>query len=254
MNSLTSTFRVWGALMLRDIGLRAPGSRFGYILDLVQPFFQLGMMYGVFYNIGRVSDFGPSLFIFLFSGVFPYFLFTHTTARVMTVYKRARAFAPLHRFGTIDLAIALVILETLTVVVMGAGALLIGGAFGLPNSEPYNLPQLILSVVTMSFLALGVGLFNTCLVEYFGAWRLLWSVIARSLIFFSNVFYVVDFLPPVARHILFWNPVLHGVIWFRVGLYPNYPTSTFSPAYMIGFSITALLIGMTMERILRKTE
>lgn len=251
---MADSFRVWGAIMVRDIGLRAPGSRFGYLLDLVQPFFQLGMMYGVFYNIGRVSDFGPSLFVFLFSGVFPYFLFTHTSARIMTVYKRARAFAPLRRIGTFDLAIALMVLETLTVVVMGAGALVIAAAFGLPNAVPYNPGQLVLSVFALSFSALGIGLLNSCLVEYFGAWRLLWSVIARSLIFFSNVFYVVDFLPPVARSILFWNPVLHGVIWFRIGLYPNYPSLTFSPFYMLAFSAVALLAGMVMERQLRRAE
>jgi capsular polysaccharide transport system permease protein len=137
---------------------------------------------------------------------------------------------------------------------MGGGALAIAAAFGMPNAEPYNVGQIVLSVIAMSFTAFGVGLFNSCLVEYFGAWRLLWSVIARSLIFFSNVFYVVDFLPPIARKILWWNPVLHGVIWFRIGLYPNYPTLTFSPSYMLAFSAVMLLAGMIMERILRRSE
>jgi ABC-type polysaccharide/polyol phosphate export permease len=67
---MANSFRVGGAIMVRDIGLRAPGSGFGYLLDLIQPFFQLGMMYRFFYNIGRVSDFGPSLVVFLFQASF----------------------------------------------------------------------------------------------------------------------------------------------------------------------------------------
>jgi hypothetical protein len=36
MNSLTAMFKIWGAIMLRDIALRTPGSRSGYLLDLAR--------------------------------------------------------------------------------------------------------------------------------------------------------------------------------------------------------------------------
>ena len=252
MRFIVNTLRIWRALIVRDIALRSPGSRLGYLLDLSQPFMQLGLMYVVFYYINRRPDFGPSLFIFLFSGIFPFFLFTHTATRIMPVFRRARDFATLTKIGPIDLAIALAVLETLTILVMGAGALSIAGAFGIQNATPYDNSQIVLSILATSFLALGVGIFNSCLAEYFHIWRLLWSVFARSLIFFSNVFYVVDFFPPAARNILWWNPLLHGVIWFRKGLYNNYPSLTFSPIYMLSFGAVALLLGLAMERNLRR--
>lgn len=239
------------AIMLRDIQTRRSHSRLRYVLAIVEPCMQLLLMYIIFVCIGRRPDFGNNLFVFLASGILPYFLFTHIAGRLIGVIGQAKPFRPLRKVSAVDLGIAGCVLETLTIVIIGTFALGIAYAAGVLEALPKHVPALLLSVLALSLCAFGVGLCNSAISVHFDVWRTIWTVVARSLLFFSNVFYVVDFLPQRARDILWWNPVLHGVILFRSGVFQNYPMNTFSGTYLFLFCISAVAIGLALERRLR---
>jgi capsular polysaccharide transport system permease protein len=241
--------RIVYALMQREVRSRSPGSRLGYLLDLAQPCLQLGMMYVVFWGIQRRADFGNSLFLFLLSGVVPYFLFTHTAAKVMGTVSRIRVMRPLGVVIAIDVAIALTILELISITLLCVGGLTIAALLRVPGAMPYDPFQMVLGLFITALTGMGVGLCNSYIAQFFPSWRVIWTVIARSLIFLSNVFYVIDFLPKLAREILWWNPLLHGVIWFRIGMFPHYPTMTFSPGYLIAWCLGSLLMALVFERV-----
>jgi capsular polysaccharide transport system permease protein len=248
-SGLAARFRIIHALLVREVRSRSPQSRFGYALDLAQPCMQLAMMYAVFWGIGRKPDFGNNLFIFLVSGILPYFLFTHTVSRVMGTVPRIRGMRPLGVIMPMDIAITLTIFELIAITNLGVLSLTVAAIFGVHDVLPHDYMQIIIATVLVGLTGLGVGLTNSYLVELYSPYRLIWAVASRSLIFFSNLFYVVDFFPPVLRNILWWNPLLHGVIWFRVGMFQNYPTLTFSPWYLIAWCIGSVLVGLVLERV-----
>ena len=250
--NLNNKARVWAALMLREIETRAPRSLMSYLLILLQPCFQLLMMYLIFSFINRRADFGTSLFLFLFSGVLPYFLFTHVASRLMSAVNRAQPLRPLGVVSAVDVALASLVVELCTIILIGSLVLFVAWCVGLRDAVPYDYGELVLSIVVLSLMAFGVGLCNSALSTFFGAWPLIWGVIAKSLIFFSNIFYVIDFMPTPIRDVLWWNPLLHGIIWFRVGLFRDYPTLTFSPAYILTVTLAAILLGLALERTARK--
>ncbi len=249
---LSSTFRLWLALILRDIRTRRGPSRLTFLLALIEPLGQLAVVYIVFRALGRRSDYGPSLFLFLMTGVLPYFLFTHIVSRIMSAIRVAYPLQPLGVVTVVDVAIAQLVVETLTVMIIGMALFYAAIELDIPGAVPQDPIQLGISTGVMALTAFGVGLFNAAVALHFTFYRMIWTLIARSLIFFSNVFFVADFLPAYVRDWLWWNPLLHGVIWFRTGVYQFYPHLTLSYAYALYWCLGAVLIGLAAQRVLHR--
>jgi capsular polysaccharide transport system permease protein len=244
--------RIWLALMLRDIRSRRGRTAESFLLSFVEPVGQLLIVYVVFTALGRKADFGDSLFLFLLSGVLPYFLFTHVVGRIMGALRITLPMLPLGTVGVIDVAIAQLVVETLIVVTVGAGLLFVAWLVGLGSAVPADGLQIFLACIVTALAAFGVGLFNAAAAAFLAAYRLFWTLLARSLLFFSSVFYVIDTLPPNFRDTLWWNPLLHGVVWFRSGFYGDYPVATLSYVYMIGFTLMAILMGLSLVSLWRR--
>jgi capsular polysaccharide transport system permease protein len=247
-----NTLQIWLALMLRDIRTRRGPSRLTFLLALVEPLGQLLMVYVVFRALGRKADFGPNLFLFLLTGVLPYFQFTHIVSRIMSAVRVAQPMLPLRVVTVVDVAVAQLLVETLTIIIVGT--VLLGGAsfFGVEGAAPNDGIQLLLAVFVTSMTAFGVGLFNASVAGHFSVYRMVWTLVARSLIFFSSVFYVVETLPQGFRDALWWNPLLHGVIWFRTGIFQYYPANTLSYSYALTFCLGSILLGLSAERVLNR--
>ena len=250
---LSNSLRIWVALMVRDIRTRRGQSRLNYLLTMAEPFGQLGFIYAVFLALGRKADFGHSLFLFLVSGVMPYFLFTHITNRAMGVLRLAQPMRPFRLVNAVDVGIAILFLEMLTVTLIVVIIFIGCWVAGIPEAVPVDPLASIEAFVLISFTAFGVGLTNACIASSVIGYRLLWTLVSRSLIFFSNVFYVVDFLSIDFRDVLWWNPLLHGIIWFRTGMYEHYPQLTLSHSYLIVFCTLSILTGLALERILHRS-
>lgn len=243
--------RVVIALMLREMRLRSVHSRLSYLLALLEPILQLAMMMGIFSIIGRRPDFGTSLLLFLGTGILPFFLFTHVSGRTTGAIRASglvRALAPIQ---PLDIMLARALLETATLLIVAVLLFTAIYAMGIPQAIPIRPMLAIEGFAATALLAVGVGLINGVIGAFFRLWAVIYGVLSRSLIFLSGVFFVPDFMPPEIRYWLSWNPLLHGLEWFRSGFYLTYPTLTLDKAYLVGFGLVALLIGLALERVFR---
>jgi capsular polysaccharide transport system permease protein len=77
------------------------------------------------------------------------------------------------------------------------------------------------------------------------------KILTRPLIFISGVFYVPSLLPMEAGNLLWWNPVLHLVEWFRLAYYPTYPRLIFTPWWPLALGVWFLFAGLVLERFTR---
>jgi capsular polysaccharide transport system permease protein len=68
----------------------------------------------------------------------------------------------------------------------------------------------------------------------------------------TGIFYVPGMMPDWARDILVWNPVLQSVDWFRAGFFSAYQPHWLDRSYLIVVAISALAIGLAIERGLRR--
>lgn len=59
-------------------------------------------------------------------------------------------------------------------------------------------------------------------------------------------------MPPAARSVLEWNPVLHGITLFRMGYYHLYDSHMFDGLYLWGWVVGSILLALVVERVARK--
>jgi capsular polysaccharide transport system permease protein len=241
--------RTIGALLLRALRLKFRESRLSYLLAIAEPCLQFAVLFAIFSMIGRHPGFGHSLVLFLASGIIPFFLFTHLSARITNSLRAAIPMSPLRVVGSLNLATAQAILEFVTIIIFMVVVLSLLAALGVHGAIPSDPIELAGSVVALGLFAFGVGLINSALYALFRMWALIYGVASRSLIFVSGLFYAPElFLPPVYRDILAWNPVLQGLSWFRTAIYPTYPQSMLDRGYLLACALGAIAAGVVLDR------
>ncbi|MDQ0512530.1 ABC transporter permease [Ancylobacter amanitiformis] len=243
--------RVILALMLREMRLRSVHSRLSYLLALLEPILQLTMMMGIFSLIGRRPEFGTSLLLFLGTGILPFFLFTHVSGRTTGAIRASGLVRALTPIQPLDIMVARALLETATLLIVAMLLFTFIYATGVKDAIPVRPMLAIQGFAATALLAIGVGLINGVIGAFFRLYAVIYGVFSRSLIFLSGVFFVPDFMPPAIRYWISWNPLLHGLEWFRSGFYLTYPTLTLDRTYLIGFGLVSLLIGLALERVFR---
>jgi len=166
---------------------------------------------------------------------------------VMGALRSAGSFRQVLAITSLDLALAKLILESLTLVLF---ALIVFGllAFGGLAGRPHDLSMLIAAVLTIFAMAFGVGLVNGVLTRMFKPWALFYSIFARSMLFFSGVFYVPAQLPAELRWYLAFNPLLQGLEWFRLAWFAGYPAPDLDLGYLAGWAVVPLMLGLALDR------
>jgi capsular polysaccharide transport system permease protein len=71
-------------------------------------------------------------------------------------------------------------------------------------------------------LAFGVSLSNTVLFLRYPIYEKILQIVNRPLFMLSGVFFLPDALPHPFRDILLYNPIVHAMMSFRKGFYPEY--------------------------------
>lgn len=244
---LRAKVRIVKTLMLREIKIQLRTSKLGYLLVLAEPAAQFVVMFSIFSFVGHQPSFGTSLGLFLATGLIPFFTFMHLSQRTMGAVRNAKTFAHLPIVNPLDNAIARGLLEYLTLVmvtVVVLAALIFLGYAPMPRDPAV----LISAMLAIGLSAFGLGLVNGVLTKLSRAYAMAWSVVSRSLLFFSGVFYMPTNLPPAARDIVLWNPILHGLEWFRVGVFGSYPTGSLSRVYLLVFGLAMLTLGLLLLR------
>ena len=69
---------------------------------------------------------------------------------------------------------------------------------------------------------------------------------------YTSSFYVPGMMPDWARDALAWNPVMQAVDWFRAGFFASYQPHWLDRSYLLVIAILTLLLGLGLERGLRR--
>jgi capsular polysaccharide transport system permease protein len=247
---LALQMRVIASLVLRETRATFGTSAFGYVWAVITPTASVGLLVFLFSLIGRQPPFGSSLALFFATGILALQFFNELSNKLMTVFDANRALLTYPIIKDVDTLIARVLLITATyavIMVVFYGALLLLGLASLP-AHPGHV---VMAFFATAFLGFGFGTLNAVVMSLWDTWVHIEKVLTRPLFFISGIFYVPSQLPPQAREILQWNPVLHVVEWFRHGFYPNYNSMVLDPWYPVALGAGMLLLGLAGERLFR---
>lgn len=250
---LSLQLRVIFSLILRETRATFGTSAFGYIWAIITPTASVALLAFLFSLINRQPPFGSSLALFFATGILTLQFFNELSNKLMTVFDANRALLTYPIIKDVDtlLARAILIAATYVLIMFFFYTALILLGYALIPARP---EQVILAFLATWLLGTGFGALNAVIMSLWSTWAQIEKILTRPLFFISGVFYVPSQLPPQARDLLQWNPVLHLIEWFRHGVYPNYNSSVLNIWYPLGIGIGMLLLALLGERLFRRAR
>jgi capsular polysaccharide transport system permease protein len=240
------------ALLLREMKTRFGETKLGYAWALLEPISHLLLLAIVFsaMNNGQ-PPIGDSLLVYYFTGVLPYLTFSNTIMHVQVGIEANRNLLMIPKVTNVDVFFARGILEFSTQLAVGAIMFTAFYAWGL-QSIPANVDVSFQAMVFVWLFGFGIGITNAVIGHFIRSWEHLFANVVRALYFTSGIFYSPLMMPDWIRDILAWNPLLQGIDWFRSGFFATYEPNWLDRSYVIIWSIGVLMLGLGMERSLRR--
>jgi capsular polysaccharide transport system permease protein len=224
------------------------------VLDLLEPVLLIGLISFAWWFLGtkNASPLGGSPVLFYATGFFAKYFFIYLSRRMRGSIESPRRRFPVEQ--RLDYIVVHIILRVIDYSILGV--LVFGTIYFFFSADAYpaDMPNVIEACAAIVMLGFGWGMLNLVLMKIFWVWIYLFPAINRSLVIFSGVFFLADFLAPSVRYALSFNPMLHTIMLFRMGFYPHYPTLVFDRRYMWACAIGALLFGLMIERVTRRQE
>jgi capsular polysaccharide transport system permease protein len=122
------------------------------------------------------------------------------------------------------------------------------------GSDPYPLfpASALYAMLATALLAIGVGTIVSVIAAIFPFFALTYSL-SMVIVYLSagGPIYLHGF-PSQVVYICSFNPVFHAVEWMRSSYYLGYPAQDLDVAYLLGWGIVSLAVGLLMERCLKR--
>jgi len=247
---LVVQWEVLSSLVVRETRTRYGQAKLGYVWALVQAMLGIGFFLAMF-ALGRSNPpSGMDPVAFLATGFLGFELVTHPMDQAANSVSANAALLVYPQVRPLDLVIARVCLEAITVsvvftIIMTANAVYLGHV---------HIDDLFLVLEGFLLGAWLGGSIGLCFAGIRVAWPTfdrIRPILLRPLIFVSGVFFTANGLPQALRDILVWNPVLHAVEMIRSGWFSAYESSVADPTYVITWCLAASALGLMLERTVR---
>lgn len=236
-------------LMMDNFAFRHRAKRFSAIFAVVEPLILVALMSMMASALERHARFGSSPALFFASGVLPYSLFLYVSLRIkMTEIGRR-----LPRVSIFDLIVAHVLAEfLLKIVVIVVLFSVLYFAFGVKEAMPVNPARCLAALAILAVFGVAFGLINIAIVAVFPVWQYIYQYASRVLLMFSGALWIMDFMPPKIQGYMALDPIAHVIVWFRMGLYAEFPHRLLDLQYSFMVLAFALVIGGLGEAATRE--
>lgn len=239
------TFRVIGALVLREMSTtygRSPG---GYLWAVLEPVAAITMLAIGFSLLFKAPSLGTNFFLFYAGGMLPLRFFQGLSGNVGAAIQFNLPLMAYPRVTYLDTIAARALLAMLTQTMVSV--IVFSGLFLTQDiRENIDLAPMIEGYLLSIILGVGLGTFNCFMFMRFPVWKSVWGILTRPLLLISGVFYIYEDLPRVVQDILWFNPVIHITGIVRSGIYSTYDPSYVSVTYVALFGLIPMVFGLLL--------
>lgn len=238
-----------GALMLRETVTRFGNRRLGYLWAFIEPAGFILLFMGVRLFIGRGTPFGESIALFLITGLVTARMVIHVMGRLGPSIRSNRALLTYPLVQPLDTIFARGAVEVLTattvIVTFFVGLQVVMNRWVIHDFADFTL----VTLVTLA-LALSLGMLHAVMSALYEAWDSVFGFVRLPLFLASAVFYMPAVMPPKVQAVLWWNPILHCVEWYRDAIYMDYQP-LLDRSYPVAFAAICLFLSLWLERTYR---
>lgn len=237
------TFRVLGALMVREMITRYGRSWGGYMWAILEPagiVMVLTLALGAFLHRPPI---GNSFALFYASGYLVFYFFHQIANQSGTAVSVNRELMQLPMVRPLDAVISRFILTFLTLICV---AVLIFGVLIMTTHNTVDVGRVFKALLAVSVLGLGVGTTNAVIFTFVPVWRQIWTMATAPLMLISGTFFMFSSMPRNIQNLLTWNPLIHITGEMRMAFYPTYRGDYINLTYPIGVGLALVVIGMAL--------
>ncbi|QHG73122.1 ABC transporter permease [Ensifer adhaerens] len=252
MNPLITHFRVVGALLIREMATRFGSKPGGYVWALLDPTAHIFMMTIIFQAIARSPALGTSFALFFATGYIAFQFYQALASYLNNSVKANRALLSYPNVAPIDAIVARFVLQMGTTSLVGF--IVLGAILATMRVETtLHWPAILEAAAVAALFGLGVALVNCVLFMKYPLYQHIFGIVNRPLFLISGVFFLPDSLPAPYRDLVLFNPLVHVIMGFRKGFYPEYRAIGLDMEYLYGIAFLTLFGGMLAFTLSGKT-
>lgn len=250
--AFTVQCRVLHALILRELKSRYGSRRLGFMWALIEPLIFISIFVAGFQLLGRQSQGGIPVPLFFVAGFSPFFMFRDIFGEVMSGTKGHQSLLMFPQVTRIDLLLSKLILAALVSVVVFL-TLLIGLYFFGFAFRVEDALGVMIGFTMMVLLGFGLGLvLGAFSIRYEFIQSLSQPLLGRPLFLTSGLFFSASMLPPVAREIALYNPLLHCIELIRASLFENFESRYVDLTYVMVFTLVLISFGLMLLMVFER--
>ncbi|WP_321379523.1 capsular biosynthesis protein [Rhizobium sp.] len=250
IDALRKKRNVMTAVILRDMRTRFFNHGLGFLIVALWPLAHMIMLLMIYTLSGRPAPFGDNIRIFFATGLIPSLAFMYISRFMSLSLILNRPMMAFPSVTVVDIMFARAFLEITAAFMTLVFFLIILFALG-DDPVPYDIEQAVYAYLATLLLAVGVGTLAGVLVMFFHFFVTIYALAMILVYILSGVLFLASSMPAPIAYALSWNPVLQCVEWMRTAYYPTYSDKLLDKTYVIGYGLTALCLGLLLERVLR---
>ena len=251
-SAYTVQCRVLHALILRELKARYGNRRLGYMWALLEPLMLMSILFAGFQLLGRDSQAGIQVPLFLVTGFGPFFMFRDVFAEVMNGTRGHQSLLMFPQVTRLDLVVSKMVLSALIWIVVFITLLI--GLYFLGFTFNFEDPLgVMVGFALIILLGLGLGLLLGAIsIRYEVVQSISQPLLGRPLFFTSGLFFTASMLPAAARDIMLYNPLLHCIEMIRASMFESFESRYIDLGYVIVFALILVSGGLMSLMVFEK--
>jgi capsular polysaccharide transport system permease protein len=240
-----------GAILLRDIRLRAGPYYTGFLIVLLMPLAHLLIVVTVFHLFGRLAPQGTDQIVYFGISILPFVIYTYLSRRIVIALTENRPLLYFNRVKIFDILLARGILEAADSVVVSIILVCILAVYS-NDFSPRDWPGIVFAVATTIYFGFSFAVPNALITRVLPAWVLVFNLSIPVLWLASGIVFFPTAIPDPYDRWLALNPLLQCVEWIRYAYYEDYPDKLLNIPYLITFATACLAVSLIAERLVRR--
>lgn len=245
MDLIKQHIRVAAALMVREMATRYGSKPGGYLWAVFDPVAHVAMMTMIFQLVARLPALGLSFPLFFASGYLPFTFYQRMSAFMAGTMKANKALLSYPVVSPFDAIVSRFVLQLMTDALVSVLILfLIVELCGV--GQPMHYAGIVEAAGAAAVLGLGMGTINIVMFARSSLYEQIFGIINRPLFMISGVFFLPEYLPEPFHRVILYNPLVHIIMWFRSGIYPEYRADGLDKGYVLEFVLVCFVFGLTL--------
>jgi len=240
-----------GAILLRDIRLRAGPYYTGFLMILLLPLAHLLVIVVIYHIFGRLAPQGTDQVVYFGLSILPFVIYAYLSRQIVTSLGENRPLLYFNRVKIFDILVARGILEATNSVVVFIIFVCILAVYSTDFS-PRDWPGIVFAVAATIYFGFSFGVPNALIAQVLPVWAMFFNLSMPVFWMTSGVFFFPTAIPDPYDRWLALNPLLQCVEWIRYAYYEDYPDKLLNVPYLITFATACLAVSLIAERLARR--